>query len=49
MSSMMSGLGASLNGGVCSLESNKRAHPLKSFSVPGPPPTAGGGLAKHSK
>ncbi|KAL9919893.1 neogenin protein frazzled isoform 5-T13 [Glossina fuscipes fuscipes] len=27
------------NGGVSTIESSKRGHPLKSFSVPGPPPT----------
>ncbi|XP_012155475.1 neogenin isoform X4 [Ceratitis capitata] len=29
------------NGGVSTIESSKRGHPLKSFSVPGPPPTGG--------
>ncbi|XP_058986961.1 neogenin isoform X4 [Musca domestica] len=31
--------GAASNGGVSTIESTKRGHPLKSFSVPGPPPT----------
>ncbi|XP_073845081.1 neogenin protein frazzled isoform X3 [Musca autumnalis] len=33
------GSGAASNGGVSTIESTKRGHPLKSFSVPGPPPT----------
>ncbi|XP_075166730.1 neogenin protein frazzled isoform X3 [Haematobia irritans] len=33
--------GAASNGGVSTIESTKRGHPLKSFSVPGPPPTGG--------
>ncbi|XP_032590008.1 neogenin isoform X4 [Drosophila grimshawi] len=33
------GGGAAGNGCVSTIESNKRGHPLKSFSVPGPPPT----------
>ncbi|XP_046809648.1 neogenin isoform X6 [Lucilia cuprina] len=32
---------AASNGGVSTIESTKRGHPLKSFSVPGPPPTGG--------
>ncbi|XP_036331556.1 neogenin isoform X2 [Rhagoletis pomonella] len=35
------GGGAASNGGVSTIESSKRGHPLKSFSVPGPPPTGG--------
>ncbi|XP_029408057.2 neogenin isoform X6 [Bactrocera dorsalis] len=34
------GGGPTNNGGVSTIESAKRGHPLKSFSVPGPPPTA---------
>lgn len=38
------------NGGVSTIESAKRGHPLKSFSVPGPPPTGGQTpINKHSK
>ncbi|XP_052840225.1 neogenin isoform X8 [Drosophila gunungcola] len=33
--------GAAGNGCVSTIESSKRGHPLKSFSVPGPPPTGG--------
>ncbi|XP_011196436.2 neogenin isoform X7 [Zeugodacus cucurbitae] len=33
------GGGPTINGGVSTIESAKRGHPLKSFSVPGPPPT----------
>ncbi|KAH8401811.1 hypothetical protein KR009_008046, partial [Drosophila setifemur] len=33
------GNGANGNGCVSTIESSKRGHPLKSFSVPGPPPT----------
>ncbi|XP_017838643.1 neogenin isoform X2 [Drosophila busckii] len=33
------GTGAAGNGCVSTIESAKRGHPLKSFSVPGPPPT----------
>ncbi|XP_067629929.1 neogenin isoform X6 [Eurosta solidaginis] len=33
--------GGPANGGVSTIESSKRGHPLKSFSVPGPPPTGG--------
>ncbi|EDW85568.2 uncharacterized protein Dwil_GK23150 [Drosophila willistoni] len=33
------GSGATGNGGVSTIENSKRGHPLKSFSVPGPPPT----------
>ncbi|EDW40111.1 GL21302 [Drosophila persimilis] len=35
------GNGAAGNGCVSTIESAKRGHPLKSFSVPGPPPTGG--------
>ncbi|XP_017078508.1 neogenin isoform X3 [Drosophila eugracilis] len=35
------GSGAAGNGCVSTIESAKRGHPLKSFSVPGPPPTGG--------
>lgn len=42
--------GAASNGGVSTIESTKRGHPLKSFSVPGPPPTGGATpVNKHSK
>ena len=41
---------AASNGGVSTIESTKRGHPLKSFSVPGPPPTGGATpVNKHSK
>lgn len=41
---------AASNGGVSTIESTKRGHPLKSFSVPGPPPTGGQTpINKHSK
>lgn len=41
---------AASNGGVSTIDSNKRGHPLKSFSVPGPPPTGGQTpINKHSK
>ncbi|KRJ99437.1 neogenin isoform X3 [Drosophila yakuba] len=35
------GNAAAGNGCVSTIESSKRGHPLKSFSVPGPPPTGG--------
>ncbi|KPU76720.1 uncharacterized protein Dana_GF13393, isoform C [Drosophila ananassae] len=41
--------GAPGNGCVSTIESAKRGHPLKSFSVPGPPPTGGAApLNKHT-
>ncbi|XP_070134278.1 neogenin isoform X1 [Drosophila bipectinata] len=41
--------GAPGNGCVSTIESAKRGHPLKSFSVPGPPPTGGAvPLNKHT-
>ncbi|XP_037941705.1 neogenin-like [Teleopsis dalmanni] len=43
------GSSAMSNGGVSTIESNKRGHPLKSFSVPGPPPTNGpSAINKHA-
>ncbi|XP_030388310.1 neogenin isoform X2 [Scaptodrosophila lebanonensis] len=39
--SNVGGSGAPNNGCVSTIESAKRGHPLKSFSVPGPPPTGG--------
>ncbi|ALC42383.1 fra, partial [Drosophila busckii] len=43
------GTGAAGNGCVSTIESAKRGHPLKSFSVPGPPPTGvATPLNKHS-
>ncbi|EDW47591.1 GM21402 [Drosophila sechellia] len=40
-SSRNAGNAAAGNGCVSTIESSKRGHPLKSFSVPGPPPTGG--------
>nr|XP_036223423.1 neogenin isoform X9 [Bactrocera oleae] len=43
------GGGPTNNGGVSTIESAKRGHPLKSFSVPGPPPTgAATPINKHT-
>ncbi|KRG04575.1 uncharacterized protein Dmoj_GI19122, isoform B [Drosophila mojavensis] len=43
------GTGAAGNGCVSTIESAKRGHPLKSFSVPGPPPTGGATpITKHT-
>ncbi|XP_023179613.2 neogenin isoform X2 [Drosophila hydei] len=43
------GAGAAGNGCVSTIESAKRGHPLKSFSVPGPPPTgAATPINKHT-
>ncbi|XP_016957422.1 neogenin isoform X3 [Drosophila biarmipes] len=40
--------GAAGNGCVSTIESSKRGHPLKSFSVPGPPPTGATPVNKHT-
>ncbi|XP_033156202.1 neogenin isoform X3 [Drosophila mauritiana] len=43
------GNAAAGNGCVSTIESSKRGHPLKSFSVPGPPPTGGATpVTKHT-
>ncbi|EDX06796.1 GD10899 [Drosophila simulans] len=48
-SSRNAGNAAAGNGCVSTIESSKRGHPLKSFSVPGPPPTGGATpVTKHT-